>query len=234
MAIREAMQSASRKLIGRSPATFFDANGKFEAEMADLVNEVAQDVVKYQDWQALVRVATITGTGSQTDFALPSDYDRMTVNSRVQDTTNWAWGYGHVRSVDDFISLQTEGFGPLPGIWTLYADMLRFYPAPGAGSVAKFSYITKNWAMDGPTPTASFTRDSDKFALPERLLMLGLVWRWRENKKLDASGDQEAFIKALDEYAAKDSGPFVLRRNVGRRVPGSYPAWPGVLGPATY
>src|SRR3546814_5464552 len=52
---------------------------------------------------------------------------------------------------------------------------------------------------------------SDTFLLPERLLTLGLVWRWRENKKLDATGDQEAFIKALDEYAAKDKGSRVIR-----------------------
>src|SRR3546814_14852216 len=67
---------------------------------------------------------------------------------------------------------------------------------------------------------------SDTFLLPERLLTLGLVWRWRENKKLDATGDQEAFIKALDEYAAKDKGSRVIRSRSRLRLPGTHIAWP--------
>jgi hypothetical protein len=106
---------------------------------------------------------------------------------------------------------------------------------PSDTQTATYPYITKNWARsaaltDGP----AFTADDDTFLLPERLLTLGLVWRWRENKKLDASGDQEAFVKALDEYGAKDKGSRVIRRRASRGIPGTYAAWPWELGPATY
>src|SRR3546814_14673647 len=71
---------------------------------------------------------------------------------------------------------------------------------------------------------------SDTFLLPERLLTLGLVWRWRENKNLDATGDQEAFIKALDEYAAKDKGSRVIRSRSRLSLPGPHIDWPYELG----
>src|SRR3546814_12483301 len=71
---------------------------------------------------------------------------------------------------------------------------------------------------------------SDTFLLPERLLPLGLVWRWRENKKLDATGDQEAFIKALDEYAAKATGSRVIRSWSRMSLPGTPITLPSELG----
>jgi len=235
MAILAAMQSAATRLIGQRPTTFFGGSGQFELEVCDLVNEVAIDVAKYQDWQALVRLKTITGDGESSDFILPSDYDRMLQNSQVQDLESWAWGYGAYTDINAFLSARERGFSPRPGGWIIFSDRLQFAPVPADGATATFPYITKNWARAFSTATkAAFDKDDDSFLLPERLLTLGLVWRWRENKRLDASGDQEAFVKALDEYAAKDRGARSYRANAGRAFPGTYAAWPWELGPSTY
>src|SRR3546814_15691620 len=103
----------------------------------------------------------------------------------------------------DVCSSDLRGFTGSPGGWIIYADKIRFSPPPASGAAATFPYISKRWARDAGTDgyKAAFTSDSDTFLLPERLLTLGLVWRWRENKKLAATGDQEAFIKALEKYA---------------------------------
>lgn len=235
MTIQSAMQSAAIRLMGQKPSAFFSATDKFAIELCDLVNEVATDIAKYQDWQPLIQFATVTGNGTATDFPLPLDYDRMLQNASVNDRNNWFWGFDHTSDISGFAQFQNFGFQPLPGIWTIYGNRLRFSPAPSASQIAQFPYISKNWAIDTSTaPKSAFTADTDSFALPERLLTLGLVWRWRENKKLDATGDEEAFIKALDEYAAKDKGARVYRRGSRRSFPGTYAAWPWALGPSTY
>lgn len=235
MAILTALQSAALRVMGQRPTTFFGSTQNLEAEMCDLVNEVAQDVSKYQDWQALIRIGAVTGDGTETNFSLPSDYDRMLQNAEVQDLDTWFWGFHAYSDINAFLYAEVRDFNAYPGGWIIYANSLRFSPAPAEAQTATFPYITTNWAIDvSTTPKAQFTADSDTFVLPERLLTLGLVWRWRENKKLDAAGDQEAFIKALDEYAAKDRGARTFRRNSRRFFPGTYPAWPGELGPASY
>lgn len=235
MAILAALQSATLRVVGQRPTAFFGGSETIAVEMSDLANEVAQDVSKYQDWQALIRIGTITGDGSQTDFALPDDYDRMLQNASVQDLGSWFWGYHAYTDINGFLFDEARAFNAYPGGWIIYANQLRFSPVPAAAQSASFPYITKKWAIDASTtPKEAFTADTDTFALPERLLTLSLVWRWRENKKLDATGDQEAFIKALDEYAAKDKGARTFRRNSHRFFPGTYPAWPGELGPASY
>lgn len=232
MTILSALQSAAVRLIGRKPTTFFDAQGKFELELADLVNEVAADVQKYHDWQALVRVAVITGDGTSTDFPLPDGYDRMLVKTDLQDTQYWPWGYYPYQDINSFLFDEARNFQPYPGGWIIYNNRVRFVPAPFSAAEATFPYITSSAVRDTSTGAmkASFTADTDEWLLPERLLTLGLVWRWRENKGL-ATADQEAFTKALDEYAGKDAGSIILRRN-GYATAGlrTHTAWPYSLG----
>jgi len=233
MTVLAALQKASIRLVGRKPQTFFGASPsqQFELEMCDLVNEVAQDIAQYQDWQELIRLNTIAGDGTATEFDLPEDYSRFPIKAAVQDYTNWAWGYYHYTDLDTFLFDEASDFNALPGGWIIYGNVMRFSPVPGEGDQARFPYITKNIVRSFSTATKEeFTADDDSFLLPERLLTLGVVWRWRENKKLDASGDQEAFIKALDEYASKSGGPVVIRRNSRRHIPGTHPAWPWELG----
>lgn len=227
--IRDALQSASMRLIGRKPAVFFGASETFEMELCDWSNEVAQDIAKYQDWQALIAVAELTGNGAIETFDLPTDYDRQIQTAEVQGNTGWAWGYRRFTDLNAFLFDQARGFHGFPGGWIIYGGKVRFAPAPS--DAAMYPYITKNWAKSSTgTAKLAFTSDDDEFLLPERLITLGVVWRWRENKKLDASGDQEAFIKALDEYAAKDKGARIYRSSSRRSFPGTHVAWPYELG----
>src|SRR3546814_5777256 len=49
MAILAALQSASLRLAGQRPASFFGSSGLLEQELCDLSNEVAEDICQYQD-----------------------------------------------------------------------------------------------------------------------------------------------------------------------------------------
>lgn len=232
MAILGAMQSAAVRLMGQRPSVFFGASQVFELEIADLVTEVARDVCKSHDWQALTGFASFSGDGVTTAFDFPADYDRMTLNSDLQDSTAWAWGYQAITDLNTFLWRSENGFQPFPGGWIIYGGQFHFEPAPASGATAQFPYIKKDFARDADTLAMKdeFTKDTDTFLLPERLLTLGLVWRWRENKKLDFTGDQEAFMKAISEYAAKDRGSRVYRRSNRMTFPGTYAAYPFALG----
>lgn len=229
MAILGALQSASLALVGRKPQAFYGSAELFESEIADLANEVAEDIARYQDWQALQGVATLAGDGTTTDFDLPADYARMMKDSTVRPDRSRLWGYFRYPDLNSFLIDQDGGFRGVPGGWVISGDKMRFYPAPKGAAV--FPYVRATWAVaeDGTTKRA-FDADTDSFVLPDRLVKLGLIWRWREQKKLDAAGDQEAFVKALDEYATSDAGSRTYRYRGYSRFPGTHPAWPGVLG----
>lgn len=219
MTILQAMQSASIRLIGRKPSVFFSSQNQYEAEIIDLVNEVAKDCVASEDWQQLTKVYDIAGDGVTLNFPFPADYDRQTLNSDIQDLTDWAWGYEHITDINDFIYRRARGFEPFPGAWIIYDNQFQFTPAPATGNTASFPYISNYYAKGSDLVSKpAFTADDDTFILSERLMTLGLVWRWREMKKLDYTGDQEAFEKCIDELSARDKGSQIIRS--GRRWSG--------------
>src|SRR5690554_4513606 len=103
MTVGAAMQSAALRISGTRPASFYGNSQQLAVELCDLVNEVAQDVASYQDWQALTKVATLPVDGLTTEFDLPSDYEAMLLASNITDLSNWFWNYFHVTDVNQFL-----------------------------------------------------------------------------------------------------------------------------------
>ena len=231
MAALQALQSASIRLMGRKPSVFFSSTQKFELELCDLANEGLEDIAKSHDWQALKRVTTITGNSSTRDFPLPDDYDRMLVHSDVLDLRNWAWGYCNILDMNEFLYRQEHGFEPYPGGWIIYANRLHFSPAPATGAGATFPYISNQRVTSNDNVAKSeLDRDDDKLFIPERLLTLWLVWRWREQKRMDSTGDQQNFEKAFNELAGRDKGSRILAEGPTRLPSGASVAYPWPLG----
>lgn len=234
MTILSAMQSAAIRLVGHKPAVFFTASEKFELEIADMINLVARDICRYKDWQALTKIYEVPTDGETESFDLPSDYDRQLLVTDIQDLDNWVSGYEHVDNINEFMFRRARGFEATPGAWTIYQNKLHFFPAPALDNSAAFPYISNQYALGQESgPKSEFTDDMDSFVIRggEEILTLGLVWRWRENKKEDYTGDQEAFILALDQIAAKDKGSQVHRsgRSAFRGL-NTHIAWPFELG----
>lgn len=219
MAIADAIRSAVLRTNGTKILEVFSADDQVGNEMADLSNEVAADIAASHQWQALTKIAAITGTG-QTAFDLPTDYDRMLTGSGLQDASSPFWGYDHILYPDEWVQRLNDGYtGALKG-WIILGGQLQFNPAP-SGTV-NFPYISTYWARaeDG-TPKDEFTADNDTFFLGDRLLTLGLIWRWKEMKGLEYAEDMQNYETALSQKQLRDGGPRILlqsyrfdRRNV--------------------
>lgn len=234
MTILAAMQSAAVRLIKQKPQVFFGSSNGFEQEICDLVNEVATEICKYHDWQALIKINNIDSDGVVEVYDLPADYDRQLLYTNIQDLSSYLWSYTHIADINEFISQKNMSFAYTPGIWTMYGNQLHFLPAPQLGQSASFPYISLNYAVDqSGTGKSAFSEDTDEFIIRggERLLTLGLIWRWRENKKLDYTGDQENFTQAITQLAARDKGSNVFRQHSSRAsLRNANFAYPWLLG----
>lgn len=231
MSFLTAMQSASMRLVGQRPSVFFSSQNTFEQEIVDIANDVASDILQYNDWQSLTKIHTITGDGTTTDFNFPSDYGRQLLNTDMQDMNNWAWGYEHITDMNTFIYRRARGFQPYPGAWIIYGDQFHFYPAPAADQSATFPYISRFYAKSNAgVSKEAFAADDDTFALPDDLLTLGVIWKWRENKKFDYTGDQENFVQRIEQVAAKEKGSRIMRSRRHWGGAGVSLAYPWTLG----
>jgi hypothetical protein len=115
----------------------------------------------------------------------------------------------------------------VPGYWMVLGGEVQIRPAPGSGVVHSYYYISKNIVSGNK---AAFTADTDTFVLPERLLTLSIIWRWRAMKRLEYAEDMANFNIAFAEETTADKGSRVLV--AGRqRVPYNVKtAYPGPLG----
>ena len=227
MTVLSAAQEAAIVLSQPEPTTLFSTTDGFAKELRVQANQSAVAIMKAYDWQVLTKRATITGDGSDTSFPLPSDYDRMAAKTnlassstnvdlvKATDLDQWDYFLNHMSTTT-------------PGYWIVLGGELQVMPAPATDVVHSYYYISRNVVSGNQS---SFTADTDTFLLPERLLTLSIIWRWRASKRLEYAEDMRNFEIALSEETATDKGSRILI--AGRqRVPYSVQsAYPGPLGP---
>jgi len=233
MSVLTAAQSAGMRLIGDKPTSLFSpvgSNTKFANELADLATDVAIDVAKQHDWRSLTKLATITGDGTSLSFDLPDDYDRMPIKAAVHSGSFAQWRFEPARDLDQWLDILTFAGSGLPGWWIILGGQIQLTTgnsvALGFGTVAKYYYISNQIASG----KSAFSADSDAFVLNERLLTLGLIWRWRQQKRQEYGEDMKNYELALEKEIARDKGAQLLTSGVGRLNADVRTAYPGALG----
>ncbi|MDZ7906522.1 MAG: hypothetical protein U5N55_12680 [Cypionkella sp.] len=215
MTVLTAIRAAILRTTGVVVQQAFASSDQIAVEMTDLANEVATDIARSHDWRGITKIAQITGTGA-IEYDLPSDYHRMVLASEIDDAASWFWGYEPFQSVNDFMRFKSGTYSVIsPGGWIILGGQLQFYPAPNG--VAQFPYVSTQWARSsGGVAKSAFTADDDEFVLDERLLTLGLIWRWMSQKNLDYTEHLATYEMALAQTQARDKGAYVLRTPVRR------------------
>lgn len=218
MTVRDVVRSASIRVLGSDPGGLFSVENQTVRELRDLVQEAAEDIAASYDWRALTRIAMLVGDGVTDAFPIPNDYERMLVASHMHDEDRWLWGYRQYASVDDYMCALDGALDIAPPHgWIILGGEFRFQPAPSG--TARFPYITSLIvrASDG-SERPRFEADDDEFVLSERLLTLGLIWRYRAQKGLDYTEDMQTYELALAQAQSRDTGPQSIRSRTRRGV----------------
>lgn len=201
------------------PTAVFGSTVREHLELAALANEMAAMIASAHEWQVLQRIATITGDGTTVDFDLPSDFDRM-----LTETQLWSSVIDGpllpIRDRDDWLNAITKDYDFMANAWIIYAGQIHFRPALDAAETVQYFYQSNLWGRNAAsTNIAEFTADTDTFRLDERLLKLGIIWKWREMKGLPYAEDLATYEMWKEKLIHRDRGPSVLRDS-GSRIRG--------------
>jgi hypothetical protein len=215
MTVLSAIQSAVLRMSFEPIDAVFASTERIALDLADLANEVAADIVDSHDWRSLTKIETLTSTGA-INYALPDDFQRMPIDAEIEDSTSWFWGYEPFTSVNQWLQFRSGTYAIIsPGGWIALGGELQFYPAP-IGE-AEYPYISNAWAADaGGARKAAFTDDGDTFVLDERLLTLGLIWRYQAQKGYEYSESLATYEMALSKAQARDRGGRIYRSGSSR------------------
>lgn len=223
MTVQTVVTSAAIRVIGNAGAAVFSSTDQVTVEMRDLVQDVAVDIAKSAEWRDLVKVMTFVGGPS---FPKPADFDRMLTGQGMQDAASWLWGYVPFSDVGEYIAATNGQWALQPGGWIILGGEFKFWPATVGTATAPYmsNYIVR--ARDG-TLKAAFDNDNDSFVLSERLLTLGLIWRYRAQKGLDYSEDMATFETALGQEQNTGKGARVIRPGRQLSFPGARLSYTG-------
>lgn len=216
MTVLSAAQDATGYLVGRRLTALFSSTDQLAVEMAALSNEAASDIAKSTDWQRLTKLHTVTGDGTNEAFALPSDYDRMTLGTDVHSSTWFERRYVNAETLDRWLDLKILAPGIPPGYWIILDGEFHVLPIMASGDAANFFYQSN--AIVKPATganKAAFNTDSDSFVLDERLLKLALIWRWKALKRMDYQEDMRNYEIALEQEQTRDRGSRKVRSGWG-------------------
>jgi hypothetical protein len=198
MTILQIIQATCKNVGLAVPDTAVSNTKREYVELVQFATEAATEVARRADWSALRATATITGTGTNDNFPLPSGFARLTMGSAV--TTGGNPVRGGI-SQDEWLSLT-----PISGTPRYFringTSSISFYPYPIVAATALVSYLTKNWASNG---TAGWVADSDTPLVPDTLVLQGTIWRFKRKSGQDYSDYLAEFEAMLADLAGTDT-----------------------------
>lgn len=202
-------------------------------QLRELLNNEGSELAKRSSggWEALQKEATFTTVAAEDQGAVDtiigaSNAYRHLVNDTIWNRTTKTPVFGP-RAARIWQGFKAINFaGPYPE-YRIRGGHLLMLPAPPAGQLCAFEYITRNWLLGtGGVGLSGIVADSDVPLLDTELMQNGLEWRWRKAKGLDYSQDFEDYEAAVTDALArdgtkaqKDLAGESLERNVPTAIP---------------
>jgi len=86
-----------------------------------------------------------------------------------------------------------------------------FSPTPAAGYQVYFEYISKNSVLSsGGSEKQYFTADDDTWKLDEKMIELGLIWRFKSSKGLDYAQEKQTYDDHIAAQIAQEQPAGVI------------------------
>ena len=181
---------------------------KFVALAQDLGDELAERFW----WRNLNIAGQITGDGTTTLFALPSDWGVLSPGQKFNSSVYPLLPLPGPVSNETLSALKVLPSFPTRPVWRIIGGTLEFFPALGAGEVVTFNYYSTNWVSNagGTQRQPGFLLDSDFSMIDEKLLRRGLVYRWKQSKGLDYAEDFRSYQISLDRAAGREDAERIV------------------------
>ncbi|UQD69210.1 hypothetical protein JEY40_24655 [Bradyrhizobium japonicum] len=181
------------------------------------------------NWRNLNVAMSLTGDGTTTLFALPSDFERI-----LQGQALWSTKYPSIPlqgpiSSQELLALKALPVMPVRPVWRLIGGQLEIWPALSAAEVVNGEYRSFNPIVsgDGNTRKARWSNDADYTLFPEVILKLGVIWRWKQSKGLDYAEDFRSYSLERDKKAGHEAGGRIVRMTNTFSLGSDQ--WPGVI-----
>lgn len=228
MSLLTIVQDACKELKQDAPSVVVTSTDPAVLQMLSLVNDIGQELASGYDWPQLYVQKNVTTVAAE----LQGDLETLFGTDFNNLEPNTLWQNNFIRPIYGNMTPQQYQFVKVRNMTGPYSSFriqmepttnkmsLYLIPAPTAGDTISVMIRSKNWVSDSGATTrkSAFTADSDLCLFDDRLLRMGLVWRWRMAQRLDYLPEQARFKEAVEtSFARTQTSPNIRtdRSNLG-------------------
>lgn len=209
MSLLTMIQDVTDDLGLAKPSQVIGSGDAQVLQLLQIAQREGDDLASRFNWSALLKENTFTRGSSESQGALNStvvtdgDFDkiipetmwnRTTVLPIVETPSNVDWSALKAHTVS----------GPYDR-YKIEQGNLYIYPTSSSADTIAFQYKSTHWCQsDGGVSQASWLADDDTGLLDEKLMALGITWRWLKRKGLDYAEDFNTYEKRVLDAKAGD------------------------------
>lgn len=195
MSLLTACNDAQRLLSLAVSATLIADGQETQNLLFALAKEEVAECASWKEWPILTRSQSFTASLASLQSApgKPTNFDRAIAGTFWNTTTDrqiggplnaqeWALAFGEpvTSLIEQYVMFRYDG--------------LYIFPTPTAADTITFEYVINTpWETSGGTALTAPTVDTDVSKFGDRLLKLGLVWRYKQSKGRDYAEDMRNY-----------------------------------------
>lgn len=184
MTLLTMIQRAAKRIPVTSPSVVIGSTDLIVQELLACANEEGEQLMRRGTWQVLRKQQAYTALAQEVQTGMiPSDFDRF-VQETFWNRTRKRIMWGPV-TPQEWQNLKAWTATPAMDTFVIRGGDVLITPNPAAGDQLYFEYVSENWCQSsGGTPQNEWAADTDTGILDEKLMALGVVWRYRFAKGL--------------------------------------------------
>ena len=232
MSLLTIIQQAAPILGIAKPAAVIGSSDLQVQQLLEIAQEEGHELAKRHDWRQMTKAGEFQAVDDfEQPGSLPGDYDRMAQGATMWNSTQ-RWPIAGPVTPEQWADLQGRPVVPtVQAFFRIIGTAFWLYPAPAASDVVTFEYQSKIWCRPaaGGAPQTEWQADTDLGVIDERLMKLGIIWRWKRAKGFDYAEELSTYERNVEREAGRSNGRAVIsmaRHNRRSDV------WPRVNVPA--
>lgn len=220
MSLLTLVRAACDRIGLQRPTTVISAGDQTARTLLSFANEEGENLCAIHPWRKLRYEQTfVTVATEQQTASIPGDFLRF-VNDTWWNRTTKEPLEGPL-SPQEWQAVKAWTTGPISDSFIVRGDYIYINPVPAAGETIAYEYISSKWAVSGGSYYTEFQADADTTLVPEKLITLGVVWRFKQSKGLAWEGDYGKYETQLKQAMMDDQPSTIIGLgDIAERRPG--------------
>ena len=231
MALLGLIQTVARRVGIPSPNVVATATDATVLQLLEFAQEEGRQLARYGDWRVLRKEKTFTTVAAetQTDTPIPADLAGF-IDGTFWNRSRREMLYGPA-TTEEWQRWKSQSTFPIYGTFYLRGSSLLIQPTPEAGETMAYEYRSSYWCQSsGGTAQEYWAADTDTGILSERLMGLGILWRFKQSRGMEWQPDFAKYEFEVNQALAADQPRPIVNMSTG----GMHNRTPGVVVPEGY